>query len=148
MSNISPQHLTLNNGKWKTLENDCQTLAKETNIRNVHVYSGPLYLPGDGRKVKKIRGQEVPSHFFKVIIVEHKDRKVELKCYVMPNDASGDKYTVSIEYIERASGLIFRENSCSEGETESLRRVTWTGENEYDEPCTVTTHVNISTPRA
>ncbi len=185
MSNISPQHQDLNNGCWKTLENDCQTLAEETNIRNVHVYSGPLYLPGDNQKilVKKIRGQVVPTHFFKVIIVEHKDRKVEhedgkvehedgkvehedgkvehedgkvehedgkveLKCYVMPNDASGDKYTVSIEDIERASGLIFREKCCSEGETESLRRVTWTGENEYDEPCTVTTHVNISTPRA
>ncbi len=149
MSNISPQHLTLNRGKWKTLENDCQTLAEETNIRNVHVYSGPLYL-GDNQKilVKTIRDQVVPTHFFKVIIVEHEDGKVKLKCYKVPNDDSGIINTVSIEYIERASGLIFRENSCSGGETESLKEVTWTGENEYDEPCTVTTHVNISTPRA
>lgn len=131
------------------MENDCQKKIKE-NIRNVHVYSGPLYLPRDNEQilVKQIRGQVVPTDFFKVIIVEHEDGKVELECYTVPNDDSGIKNPVLIEDIEKASGLIFRENSCSGGETESLRRVTWTGENEDDEPCTVTTDVKISTPRA
>ncbi len=149
MSNISPQHEVLNNGSWNTLENYCQKKIGN-NIRNVHVYSGPLYLPrdNDGRVVnyKEMGGKVVPTHFFKVIIVEHNDGTVELECYVMPNDASGRKYNESIEFIERASGLIFRESSCSEGETDSLREVTWTGQNKYDEPCRVTTHVNISTP--
>uniref|UniRef100_A0A8C1WRE0 Endonuclease n=1 Tax=Cyprinus carpio TaxID=7962 RepID=A0A8C1WRE0_CYPCA len=128
MSNISPQHKDLNNGRWKLLEQEYHTKAKDNqnDIRNVHVYSGPLYLPRDNSgvvKYKEMRGQAVPTHFFKVIIVEHCDGTVELKCYGMPNEES-EHYTVSIEDIERASGLIFRENSCSKGETDSDREIT------------------------
>uniref|UniRef100_A0A8C1P6W8 Uncharacterized protein n=1 Tax=Cyprinus carpio TaxID=7962 RepID=A0A8C1P6W8_CYPCA len=146
MSNISPQHTKLNNGSWKSLEQEYHRKAKDkqNDICNVHVYTGPLYLPRD-KKYKEIRGQAVPTHFFKVIIVEHCDGTVELKCYQMSNDES-EYSTVTIEEIERASGLIFRENSCSKGETDSDREITWTGENEYGETCTVKTQVKISTP--
>lgn len=170
MSNITPQHKDLNNGKWKQLEAKCRSKTKENDIRNVHVYSGPLYLPRDRVvKYKEMRGQAVPTHFFKVIIVEHYDGTAELECYKMPKEKLEDKpkervelegykmpkkklednlddYKEPIEEIEKASGLIFREKSCSKGETDSDREITWTGENEHGETCTVKTQVRISTP--
>lgn len=90
----------------------------------------------------------MPTHFFKVIIVEHCDGTVELECYGMPNGIldPNNKYKVSIGDIEKASGLIFRENSCSKGETDSDREITWTGEKEDGETCTVKTLVKIITP--
>ncbi len=168
MSNISPQHEDLNNGLWKSLEQECRSKAQDdqNGIRNVHVYSGPLYLPRENNSnvtYAMLGDKAVPTHFFKVIIVEHNGGTVELECYKMPNERLQDNrssdnyqmpnqrliesYSVTIEEIERDSGLIFRENSCRDGETDSLSEVTWTGKNEYDEPCRVTTHVNISTPR-
>lgn len=96
----------------------------------------------------------MPTHFFKVIIVEHINGKVELECYKMPNEnpadvnsqskdknsQSKDKndknsklkdsdvlgiYEVSIKEIETDSGLRFTESSCSEGEIDSIRKVKW-----------------------
>ncbi|TRY65474.1 hypothetical protein DNTS_030063 [Danionella cerebrum] len=85
-SNVSPQLRDLNNRLWKSLEYFCRSKAKEPNVRNVHVYTGPLYK----RKEKPTGNAEnktVPSHFFKVIIVE-KDDGTLLEPYsiVLPNE--------------------------------------------------------------
>uniref|UniRef100_A0A671Q2C9 Uncharacterized protein n=1 Tax=Sinocyclocheilus anshuiensis TaxID=1608454 RepID=A0A671Q2C9_9TELE len=119
MSNISPQHADLNNGRWKSLEQKYNRKAQDdkNDIRNVHVYSGPLYLPRENNSsvenYKEMGGKAVPTHFCKVIIKEHNDGKVKLRCYRMPNGILelNNKYKVPIEDIERASGLIFRESS-------------------------------------
>lgn len=58
----------------------------------------------------------VPTHFFKVLILEQADgRGVELRSYVLPNEPIGEKvplerFLVPIETIERASGLLFVPN--------------------------------------
>uniref|UniRef100_A0A672L885 Uncharacterized protein n=1 Tax=Sinocyclocheilus grahami TaxID=75366 RepID=A0A672L885_SINGR len=80
-SNIIPQNSTLNNSTWKTLENEVVT----NKICNVHVYTGPLYLKQMDNSV--LGGKRVPTHLFKVIIVENVNGTVRAPaCYVMPNE--------------------------------------------------------------
>lgn len=101
MSNLIPQLSVLNQGMWKTLERHCRELAKTTGC-NVHVYTGPLYLKKKGKgvyvpKTNPNNGEmkAVPTHLFKVIIVENKGTVENLECYMMPNEQPeyDNKYT-------------------------------------------------------
>ncbi|XDV10980.1 hypothetical protein PO909_000059 [Leuciscus waleckii] len=150
LSNISPQCSTLNHGIWKRLENRCVEIAEEKEDRNVHVYTGPLYVPDGNGKVVKYEldgGKVVPTHFFKVIIVEEEDGTVlEPTCYKIPNSQKLPKkqlkiwkkvskkklqnkdelaeFEVDIEDIERESGLIFTDRRCKEQMIDRILTVT------------------------
>lgn len=57
----------------------------------------------------------VPTHFFKVLILEATGGQIELRSYVMPNTPVDEavpleRFLVPIESIERASGLLFVPN--------------------------------------
>ncbi|KAK9976994.1 hypothetical protein ABG768_018815 [Culter alburnus] len=151
LSNMAPQHESLNSGIWENLETQCQDKIRtdQNKIRNIHVYSGPLYLPNNDTNVHYImvNDKAVPTHFFKVVIEENMDDTVELKCYQMPNeevqgDTKLENYEVELEFIERVSGLIFRESRCYHGEIDSVETVTWEGNGHV-----ATSKIKISTPR-
>ncbi|KAK9978576.1 hypothetical protein ABG768_020321 [Culter alburnus] len=134
-SNITPQHEGLNLRTWKKLEERCRSLRGQNGICNVHVYSGPLYLRDEfGQTYYGIlQGKKVPTHFFKVIIVENENGTVrEPECYVMSNDnpPSSDlrDYIVDIEDIERVSGLTFIERRPIVRESDKIMSVILQGE--------------------
>ncbi|XP_029942912.1 endonuclease G, mitochondrial [Salarias fasciatus] len=122
LSNVAPQNPHLNQNTWNELEKLSRSLTR----RYLHVYvcTGPLYLPrqeADGKLYVRYQviGRNhvaVPTHFFKVLILEQADgRGVELRSYVLPNEPIGEKvplerFLVPIETIERASGLLFVPN--------------------------------------
>lgn len=122
LSNVAPQNPNLNQNTWNNLEKLCRSLTR--NYLNVYVCTGPLYLPRqeeDGKLYVRYQviGRNhvaVPTHFFKVLILEQADgRGVELRSYVLPNEPIGEKvplerFLVPIETIERASGLLFVPN--------------------------------------
>ncbi|XP_028313200.1 endonuclease G, mitochondrial [Gouania willdenowi] len=122
LSNVSPQNPHLNQNTWNNLEKLCRALTKR--YLNVYVCTGPLYLPrqeADGKLYVRYQvigpnHVAVPTHFFKVLILEQMDGKgVELRSYVMPNEPINERvplerFLVSIETIERASGLLFVPN--------------------------------------
>ncbi|XP_054895547.1 endonuclease G, mitochondrial [Poeciliopsis prolifica] len=122
LSNVAPQNPHLNQNTWNNLEKLCRNLTKQ--YLNVYVCTGPLYLPrqeDDGKLYVRYQviGRNhvaVPTHFFKVLILEQADgRGVELRSYVLPNQPVDDKlplerFLVPIETIERASGLLFVPN--------------------------------------
>ncbi|XP_056308904.1 uncharacterized protein LOC130220704 [Danio aesculapii] len=82
--NIIPQHKQLNRGVWRTLENYCQESSGLRTVRNVHVYTGPIYR-NRGTAVT-LNGKIVPSDVFKVVIVENEDGTVNVpECFLMPN---------------------------------------------------------------
>lgn len=73
----------------------------------------------------------VPTHFFKVVILENRRGEVELRSYVMPNMPVDDKiplerFLVPIESVERASGLLFVPNIMKR--TNSLQAITAGGQ--------------------
>ncbi|XP_038637718.1 endonuclease G, mitochondrial [Scyliorhinus canicula] len=121
LSNVVPQNPNLNKNVWNNLEKYCRSLTKSN--KNVYICTGPLYLPRmepDGKMYVKYQviGENnvaVPTHIFKVVILEKHSGEIELQSYVMPNQPIMEKtplerFLVPIESIERASGLLFVSN--------------------------------------
>ncbi|XP_074067107.1 endonuclease G, mitochondrial [Macrotis lagotis] len=121
LSNVAPQVPHLNQNAWNNLEKYCRSLTKS--FHNVYVCTGPLFLPrreADGKMYVKYQvigknNVAVPTHFFKVLILEAPGGQIELRSYVMPNapvdeNIPLERFLVPIESIERASGLLFVPN--------------------------------------
>lgn len=122
MSNMCPQCPKFNRGYWASLEKRVRDLTRD--YKNVYVISGPLYLPNveeDGKRFVKyqvigLNNIAVPTHFFKVLILEDWQGRKETVAYVLPNEdippkTSLDKFKASIEKVERASGIIFNKGN-------------------------------------
>uniref|UniRef100_A0A1I7YGJ6 Endonuclease n=1 Tax=Steinernema glaseri TaxID=37863 RepID=A0A1I7YGJ6_9BILA len=121
LSNMSPQvGRGFNRDKWNDLEKRMRNHAK--NNPNVYVCTGPLYLPHqdtDGcNYVKyKVIGKShvaVPTHFFKVCLVEKAPHQFQMECYVLPNQAIPNEtplsnFMVPLDAIERAAGFLIFE---------------------------------------
>ncbi|KAK6470850.1 endonuclease G [Huso huso] len=133
LSNTAPQNPHLNQKAWNGLEKYCRSLTRH--YQNVFVCTGPLYLPrteADGKMYVKYQvigknNVAVPTHFFKVVILEKRSGEVELRSYVMPNapvdeNTPLERFLVPVESIERASGLLFVTNIMKR--TSSLRAIT------------------------
>lgn len=119
LSNMSPQvGRGFNRDKWNHLERYSRKLTNT--YPNVYICTGPLYLPrreADGKLYVKyeVIGEKnvaVPTHFFKVLVCETKDGKLEMESYVLPNQVIPDatsleSFRVPPESIERAAGLLF-----------------------------------------
>ncbi|XP_067236495.1 uncharacterized protein [Chanodichthys erythropterus] len=143
ITNAVPQQSDFNNEYWSDLEELCRKIAQQEEVRNVHVYTGPLYLldNNDQNKSEKrveykfLGGKAVPTHLFKVIIVENNDSKVlEPECYRIPNSkllyikiksrdkpnkimdlrSTLHKFIKPIKEIQENSGLIFEEKEIRE----------------------------------
>ncbi|XP_069729727.1 endonuclease G, mitochondrial [Phaenicophaeus curvirostris] len=133
LSNVAPQNPHLNQHAWNNLEKYCRSLARSN--KNVYVCTGPLFLPrmeADGKMYVKYQvigknNVAVPTHFFKVLILEKESGEIELRSYVMPNSPVDEKiplerFLVPIESIERASGLLFVPNILKR--TTNLKAIT------------------------
>lgn len=120
LSNIAPQSPAFNRGYWKKVENHARSLTKK--YRNVHVFTGPLYLSNKKRDGKRYVTYEVigdsqvavPTHFFALLFVEATNGKMLSKAYILPNQSIEShiplkKFTASLEEIETASGVLFTE---------------------------------------
>ena len=56
----------------------------------------------------------VPTHFFKVLVIEDEKRQFEMKAFVLPNQMLPEKvqlkaYLYPVEAIERAAGFLLFE---------------------------------------
>lgn len=137
MSNITPQNKNLNRGAWKQLEIYCRDKILSKNVHNVHVYTGPLYLKkSDEENLWMPQSSEtdsedweaLPTHYFKVLIVENKDGTVrELECFYIPNAEGQTCIPAEITEIERLSGLTFTDSSPKLTQVDYTKTTTWTG---------------------
>uniref|UniRef100_A0AAG5DGF3 Endonuclease n=1 Tax=Anopheles atroparvus TaxID=41427 RepID=A0AAG5DGF3_ANOAO len=119
LTNMAPQvGVGFNRDKWNHLERYVRKLTKE--YPNVYCCTGPLYLPrkeDDGKLYVKYQviganNVAVPTHFYKVIVMETSDGRLEMESYVLPNQKIDDKtpltmFQVPPETVERAAGLLF-----------------------------------------
>lgn len=92
-----------NRDSWNRLESHVRKLARKH--KNVYVVTGPLYLPqseANGKRYVKYEvignnSVAVPTHFFKVIVIElATEDGFELQTYVMPNKAIDDGTSLSV----------------------------------------------------
>lgn len=118
LSNVAPQIAEFNRGYWKRLENWIRSEAAQFSA--LHVFTGPLYLPskerGGGKAVKyKVIGLNevaVPTHFFALLLGEIKGKSLVARAFILPNkpissETPLDPFSVSIQELERASGILF-----------------------------------------
>ena len=119
LSNAVPQFPACNRGNWKILENYARALVK-TSV-GVYVYSGPLFIPqqaGQSRDqyvIYQVIGQHtvaVPTHFFKIIVVERVKEKARVECFLVENAPAAQSLTlqdmsVGLGDVEKWSGLVF-----------------------------------------
>ncbi|KAK3088642.1 hypothetical protein FSP39_021792 [Pinctada imbricata] len=119
LTNISPQvGKGFNRDIWNDLEKYVRSVGRKS--RNLYVCTGPLYLPRkdpyDGKQYVKyeVIGKNnvaVPTHFFKVLLIEDNQGEFELQSFVLPNQEipNGTKlrnFLVPIDSIERAAGFL------------------------------------------
>ncbi|KAK9505353.1 hypothetical protein O3M35_009433 [Rhynocoris fuscipes] len=118
LSNIAPQvGVGFNRHSWNRLEKYVRKLTKK--YPNVYVCTGPLFLPrkeGNKNYIKyEVLGKNlvaVPTHFFKVVVMEDNERKLHVEAYVMPNEPIPDdtpltNFLKHPSVIEIHSGLLF-----------------------------------------
>lgn len=118
LTNVCPQHPSVNRGIWKTLENRISSLVAQDNI--VYAYTGPLFVPetfSDGNRYMHYRvigsgDVAVPTHLFKILLIETSEGETKAESYVIPNHliedgTSLEDFRETIEFIERRSGILF-----------------------------------------
>ncbi|KZC11918.1 PREDICTED: endonuclease G, mitochondrial [Dufourea novaeangliae] len=119
LTNMAPQvGRGFNRDSWNRLEKYVRGLTKV--YKDVYVCTGPLYLPkkeADGKKYVRyeVIGTNhvaVPTHFYKIVVGETHDLKLEMEAFVMPNAPINENtpltnFQVPPESIERAAGLLF-----------------------------------------
>ncbi|XP_002134807.1 endonuclease G, mitochondrial [Drosophila pseudoobscura] len=118
--NIVPISRALKNNVWLRLEHYVRELALKSG--SVYVYTGPMFMPqritfrnwAIRHHVMGMNTVAVPTHFFKVIISEHKqnDDLPFVEGYVVPNaevDAETDlrSFLADVRDIEHFAGLKF-----------------------------------------
>lgn len=106
MSNITPQLHALNAGLWKELEMKIAT-SWPARYSEVWVIAGPVF----GAQPKHLRGGvAVPEAFF-LIVVDENEGKLRTLAFLVPQEAPHEadpaRYLVSIDEIQRRTGLDF-----------------------------------------
>ena len=115
MSNIAPQVHSLNAGAWKSLEEKLRDWAQRDSA--IIIVTGPIVSPnpatiGDSKVV-------VPDAFFKVVLAPYA-KPVRAIGFIFANEKSRaalDKHCVSVDDVEKATGLDFFSNLPDDIET-------------------------------
>ena len=105
-TNVAPQTPSLNNGKWRQLENAVRKLASGASA--LYVITGPLY----SEHPDTIGPDQVPvpAYFFKVVLAITNEDKA-MYAAIVPNTAQQeegwDQLTTTVEEVERQTALDF-----------------------------------------
>lgn len=116
LTNICPQCPQFNRHYWAKLEKHVRDLTRQH--RHVYVITGPLYLPYQEGKRRFVKYQvigsnnvAVPSHFFKVILLENEVGEREVRAYILPNsvissDTPLENFRTTAQKVEKAAGML------------------------------------------
>ena len=106
LSNAVPQDASLNQGKWRTLENAIRRLAQHSD--SVLVLTGPVFCSdsptiGDGQVA-------VPCQLYKIAIATQAGQ-LRMFAFLLPNDHNPpgklNDYATSVAHIQRLTALDF-----------------------------------------
>ena len=115
LSNMAPQTAQLNRNKWRLLEEDVRTLARDHG--DVWVFTGNLFLnsneqPTSPQKTIGSNKVAVPTHCFKTILLRSNEQRWQMFAFLMPNQRSPipgsvEDYQVTVDRIETLAGIDF-----------------------------------------
>lgn len=116
LTNICPQCPQLNREYWAKLEKHVRDLTHQ--YQHVYVITGPLYMPYQEGKRRFVKYQvigandvAVPSHFFKVIMLEDRQGKRDVRAYILPNtvipsNTPLENFRTTAQKVEKAAGIL------------------------------------------
>jgi endonuclease G len=119
MSNMSPMLRPFNNGIWRELEIRVRNWSYKTD--SLYVISGPVLNSVLGR-IGQSTQISVPSAFFKIIL-DYRADKPRVIAFIIPHALSEkplQDYAVSVQEVEKLTGLTFFSEMLTEGEKEHL----------------------------
>lgn len=105
LSNITPQKHGLNAGLWKSLEQKIAT-SYPARFGEVWVIAGPVFGARPARLQQRVA---VPESFY-MIIVDESDGRIRTQAFLFPQEPGEgglDRYLVTIDEVERLTGLDF-----------------------------------------
>ncbi len=122
LSNMSPQHTSLNSGKWSQLEGNVRDVARQ--FDTCWIYTGTLFKQSAARNKtlgttragrQKEIGRDsvwVPTHFYKIILTHDHDGSILLWAFLMEHrnvklPGKVVDYAVSVDSIQHLTGLDF-----------------------------------------
>lgn len=112
LSNVAPQHPSLNVGVWKTLEAQMRE-AIWHRFGVGWIYTGNLVVDGSGDDAEPVRigdnGVAIPTHCFKVLLNLEADGSYRAYGFIIPNDPDVEgethEFQFPIEQIEIAAQI-------------------------------------------
>jgi endonuclease G, mitochondrial len=122
LSNMAPQHGSLNSGKWRTLEGNAQSVARA--LDTCWILTGTIFDRSASRPRTlgtKPNGSQrtigkgkvwVPTHYYKIIFAHDADGSPLIWAFMMPHrnaklPGKVVDYAVSVDSIERLTNLDF-----------------------------------------
>ena len=114
MTNICPQNHELNDGEWRHMEEAVHTWARRT--ARLVIFTGPVF----GKEMSltgKRHNIAVPSHFFKVVYAPEQQRAIAFLFRNERANKSWTNYAVTIDEVERLTGIDFLSSLPDETET-------------------------------
>jgi len=118
-SNMSPQLPGFNREIWAGLENAIRAYLYRNPTSTLHVVTGPILSPDLPKVTRSVNGVSIPEFFFKVIIDRTKGTGIG---FLVPHkedtEDALEAYAVSIDIVEKASGLDFFEGLPDEEENQ------------------------------
>ena len=108
MTNICPQHPSLNSGDWNELEQACHRWAEK---EPVYIVCGPiLYKNNKAKYIGKEHQVRIPDAFFKVVLTGIEKGKPRAVGFIYKNSEGNrplDAYVNSVDQVERITGYDF-----------------------------------------
>ena len=105
LTNICPQHSSLNSGLWNVIERDCRKWAKR--YGELYIVCGPVLLNKEHETIG-INKIVVPEAFFKVIL-RLKPEPTAIGFVIRNNEGKKkkDQYINTVDDVERITGIDF-----------------------------------------
>lgn len=105
LTNICPQHASLNSGLWNVIERDCRKWAKE--YGELYIVCGPVLLNREHETIG-LNKVVVPEAFFKVIL-RLKPKPTAIGFVIRNNEGKKkkDQYINTVDDVERITGIDF-----------------------------------------
>ncbi len=105
LTNICPQHASLNSGLWNRIEQDCRRWAKE--YGEVYIVCGPVFLNKEHETIG-VNKIVVPEAFFKVILcIKGKPKAIGFIVRNNEGTKKKDQFVNTVDDVERITGIDF-----------------------------------------
>jgi endonuclease G, mitochondrial len=119
MSNMSPQIRNFNGGIWRELEENVRDWAYQN--KHLYVISGPILTEPVRERIGP-NEVSVPDKYYKVIL-DYTEPEAKAIAFIMSNEISYqplEKYAVTIDDVETATGIDFFPNLLDDETEETL----------------------------